>query len=361
MEGQLRHPCRNCLFLDGVSGESRTLRIAQLLRRWPRRLGMALRPPPSDSLFKWARGASFFELPLGSMRGCQIILTQLVFLAGCQPWWEQQLAPAAPAMAVPYPMTAAPQPMFVPGGQSYLQPGPMFVPPGPPMGPMVPIYPQASVVPGTVMVPQPGEGVPGGVMAPQYVGPPIPPGAQGAPIGPIAETPGLGPNPIVVPVTNDEVAWDQVADVVSDYFTIAREQRARRDGEVWTEGRIETAPQDGATWLEPFRHDSVGSFNRWESTFQTIRRRAIVRVIPDAAGYLVEVIVEKELEDLPNPEKATAGGAVFLNDDAIPSRRLEEVSRTRSSPRWLQLGRDPLLEQRMLGDIQARLGGAVVR
>jgi hypothetical protein len=298
------------------------------------------------------------------MRGCQIILTQLVFLTGCQPWWGQQLAPAAPPIAVPYPTTAAPQPMFVPGGQPYLQPGPVLVPSGPPMGPMVPTYPQQSVVPGMVVVPQPG-----GVMAPQYVGPTVPPGVTFGPaVGtpqlapdPIAATPGLGPNPIVVPVTNDEVAWDQIADVVSDYFTIAREQRARREGEVWTEGRIETAPQDGATWLEPHRKDSVGSFNRWESTFQTIRRRAIVRVIPDAAGYLVEVIVEKELEDLPNPEKATAGGAVFLNDDAIPSRRLEEVSRTRSSPRWLQLGRDPLLEQRMLGDIQARLGGAVVR
>jgi hypothetical protein len=173
----------------------------------------------------------------------------------------------------------------------------------------------------------------------------------------------LGPNPIVVPVTNEEVAWDQIADVMSDYFTIAREQRARRDGEVWTEGRIETAPLDGATWLEPFRKDSVGSFNRWESTFQTIRRRAVVRVIPDAAGYLVEVIVEKELEDLPNPEKATAGAAVFRgeNSESLPSQRLEQVSRTRSSPLWLQLGRDPLLEQRILADIQARFGAPVVR
>lgn len=300
------------------------------------------------------------------MRGCQIILTQLVFLTGCQPWWGQQLAPAAPPMAVPYPTTAAPQPMFVPGGQPYLQPGPMLVPSGPPMGEMGVVYPQASVVPGTIIVPQQGGVVPGGVMGAPIAGASVPAGVtfeSGAGTPRLAPDPmaGLGPNPIVVPVTNDEVAWDQIADVVSDYFTIAREHRARREGEVWTEGRIETAPQDGATWLEPFRKDSVGSFNRWESTFQTIRRRAVVRVIPDAAGYLVEVIVEKELEDLPNPERATAGGAVFLNDDAISSRRLEEVPRTSSSPRWLQLGRDPLLEQRMLGDIQARLGGAVVR
>jgi hypothetical protein len=172
---------------------------------------------------------------------------------------------------------------------------------------------------------------------------------------PIA-APGLV-NPIAVPVVDEELAWDQIVDVVSDYFTVSREQRARRGGEVWSEGRIDTAYQTGATWLEPHRNDSVGTFNRWESTFQTIRRRAVIRVIPDASGYLVEVIVEKELEDLPSPEKATAGAAIFRSDGSLPSRRLEEVSRLRSSPRWLALGRDPPLEQRILADIHARLNG----
>jgi hypothetical protein len=178
------------------------------------------------------------------------------------------------------------------------------------------------------------------------------------PIAPNPEAMNLGPNPISIPAIDEQIAWDQIADVVSEYFTIAREQQVRRSGTVWTEGLIETAPQDGATWLEPHRKDSVGSFNRWESTFQTIRRRAHVRVMPDASGYRVEVIVEKELEDLPNPEKATAGAAIFRNDNSPTSRRLEEVSRTRLSPLWIQLGRDPLLEQQILGDIQARLGGA---
>jgi hypothetical protein len=185
---------------------------------------------------------------------------------------------------------------------------------------------------------------PGGPISPQF----------GLPVG--ADMAAGIVNPIAVPVADEQFAWDQIADVVSDYFTIAREQQARRSGEAVMEGFIETAPQVGATWLEPHRRDSVGSFNRWESTFQTIRRRALVRVIPDAAGYLVEVIVEKELEDLPKPEHATAGAGTFRNDSSLPSRRLEQVSHTRSSPRWISLGRDPLLEQRMLAEIHARLG-----
>jgi hypothetical protein len=281
------------------------------------------------------------------MDNWRIILTQLVFFAGCQPWPGPQLAPAAQPVAAPYPMTAAPQPVMLPG-QPYLQRGPVLVQPGPQM---VPVYPpQVTVAPwhGPAAIPQPPI-APEGVVPPQFG---LPPGAG---------TPRLAPNPIAVPVVDEELVWDQIVDVVSDYFMVAREQRARRSGEVWTEGRIETAPLDGATWLEPHRRDSVGSFNRWESTFQTIRRRAIIRVIPDSAGYLVEAIVEKELEDLPNPEKATAGPATFRNDGSLPSRRVEEVSRTRSSPRWIQLGRDPPLEQQLLADIQARLGGVAAQ
>ena len=165
------------------------------------------------------------------------------------------------------------------------------------------------------------------------------------------------PSTITVPVMDDDVAWDQISDVVSDYFHISREQRARRGADGWTEGRIETVPQDGATALEPHRKDSVGRFNLWESTFQSIRRRACVRVVPEANGYLVEVVVEKELEDLPRPEKSTAGAATFRYDQSLPTQRMEEVSRTRQSMRWIPLGRDAALEQLILADIHARLNG----
>lgn len=288
------------------------------------------------------------------MNKWQIILAPVVFLAGCQPWWAQQLAPAAPPMGGPYPTTGAPP---VVAGPPYLQASPMFQ--APPQG--VPIYPpQSTVVPLPSQTPGSIFGPPVGQAGPSPTMPGVLPGAvvapqPGAPGGPAAVA---GPaNPIMVPVVDEEVAWDQIAEVMSDYFTIAREQRVRRSGDAWTEGRIETAPQTGATVLEPHRRDSVGTFDRWESTFQSIRRRATARVVPDANGYLVEVIVEKELEDLPKPEKATVGPAAFGSDQTLPSRRLEEITRTHTSPRWISLGRDPALEQRILADIHARLNG----
>jgi hypothetical protein len=309
------------------------------------------------------------------MRQRQIILAIAIFLVGRQTATAQQFVPPnLPQVAPSYlPTTAPPGAVVAP---PYLQPSPTLIQPAPAITPFATspgasntVVPLPSQTPGSIFGPPltaPTNGVPAGApagMPPTFA--PVSPLADiapgglmspqfGLPAGP--EAIGMPTNLISVPVVDDELAWDQIADVVSDYFPIAREQRARR-GDVVCEGRIDTAPQDGATWLEPHRGDSVGDFNRWESTFQTIRRRAIVRVIPDAAGYLIEVVVEKELEDLPKPMHATAGAATFPHEGSLPSRRDQQLNRTRSSPRWIPLGRDPPLEQRMLADIHARLSG----
>ena len=182
-----------------------------------------------------------------------------------------------------------------------------------------------------------------------------PPGAA-VPIGPPVIAPGDGgPSRIHIPVGNRDWTWEQIVDVFDDYFRVQRERQVQVVGDVVAEGRIEGYPLIGATVLEPHRLDSVGRYNRWESTFQTIRRRAAVRVIPDETGYLVDVTVEKDLEDLPKPERATAGAASFRNDDSLTSDHDEFVSRTRLATNWILLGRDPPLEQRIIADLQERL------
>jgi hypothetical protein len=171
---------------------------------------------------------------------------------------------------------------------------------------------------------------------------------------PLAGDPG-GPSRIHVPSGNRDWTWEQIVDVFDDYFRVERERQVQVVGDVMTEGRIDGYPQIGATWLEPHRRDSVGRYNRWESTFQTIRRRASLRVIPDPTGYTVEATVEKDLEDLPRPENSTAGAATFRNDDSLDSDRDEFVSRTRLASNWILIGRDQPVEQRILADLQQRL------
>lgn len=161
--------------------------------------------------------------------------------------------------------------------------------------------------------------------------------------------------PVLVPVTNEDYAWEQIVDIVDDYFRIEHETRVQLVGNVVTEGRIETLPEVGGTLLEPQRYDSAGRYNLFESTFQSIRRKAEIRVIPQQGGWLVEAIVLKELEDLPRPENATAGAATFRNDNSLRSRLGEQVSRTRLSDYWISLGRDCETEVQLLEDIHERL------
>lgn len=241
-------------------------------------------------------------------------------------------APPNVVPLVPLPQGGAPRVPHVPG--------PTFAPPG-----MTLPNPSAVDAGGAAPVAGPFSNIaPGGSISPML----------GLPGGPDL-TP--GPNPILVPVTNDEAAWEEIVNVVSDYFPVWTEQQARRSGPVWTEGVIETGFRTGPSIFEPFSKSSVGAFNRWESTFQTIRRNAVVRVIPDGTGYQVEVIVQKELEDLARPEHATAGIAAFPSNGSLPSQRIREVNRLQSSPHWIPLGRDPALEKQMLADIQARFTG----
>lgn len=160
---------------------------------------------------------------------------------------------------------------------------------------------------------------------------------------------------VFLPGTNYEAVWESVVDVVDDYFQIEREEPVRLLGNVLTEGRIDTRPEIGATLLEPWRRSSIGFYERLESTLQSIRRYAQVRVIPGDRGFWVHVAVFKELEDVLQPENSTVGAATFRGDTSFV--RVETpVGQQEVHRGWIQLGRDPILEQEMLGELQSRYG-----
>jgi hypothetical protein len=157
------------------------------------------------------------------------------------------------------------------------------------------------------------------------------------------------PNPVFVPTQNPDAAWESLAAALAGVFPIQSERRAIVSQGLVTEGVFETPWQTGATIFEPWKRDSAGAFNRWQSTLQTIRRRATVRVVPVSGGYEVGVRVDKQLEDLVRPERATAGAASLRNDSSLPTDRLNPPSTVLSSERWIDIGRDEPLEQRLLG------------
>lgn len=199
---------------------------------------------------------------------------------------------------------------------------------------------------------------------------PLPAGTVIGPGGPALPGPPPSPsNAVVIPPLDAESIWTTMVDVTDDYFKVMAEQRVVFANGVPTEGRIDTYPQTGATLLEPWRRDSIGFRERLESTLQSIRRSAILRLIPDPSGWRIEVVVNKELENLPRPMRATTGAASFRNDDSLyrygtplPTlgQQVGDAPRPVASPTpnigWIPLGRDPLLEQKMLEKLVQRLG-----
>jgi hypothetical protein len=168
-------------------------------------------------------------------------------------------------------------------------------------------------------------------------------------------------NPLFLGSCDRDFLWNELAATIEQFgFRIEREERVRQIGEVLIEGRLETFPVDSPTAFEPWRRGATSGYERWESTLQSMRRRASVRVIPDAGGYFVEVIVLKELEDVSRPEQSSVGEATFRHDGTLV--RPTEITSPGGAVTlgWIPQGRDLALEQEILAALQARIGETVV-
>ena len=163
-------------------------------------------------------------------------------------------------------------------------------------------------------------------------------------------------NPFQVGLADPTLVWQQVVDAVDDYFRIKSESPVRVDSAAWVEGRLETFPEVGGTLFEPWRRDSTRGFERVQSTFQTIRRTAFVKVIPGPDGYLIDVKVTKEQEDVDHSQFPTAGSSV-QNQNGTVVRTTNVLSDLPTTIDWYPagVGRDLELERRLAESIAGRL------
>lgn len=166
----------------------------------------------------------------------------------------------------------------------------------------------------------------------------------------------LGPpqNPLFVSGLDPEFVHNQVVDEIDNYFKVQREERVRDVGGVLTEGRVESFPQVGGTIFEPWRKDSTPGFEKLHATLQSIRRRALVRIIPVEGGTLLDVAVYKELEDLKYPERSSVGDSTMRYDTSLVRPQGAERLPP-GSLGWIPQGRDASLEQRILSHLRGRL------
>ena len=141
----------------------------------------------------------------------------------------------------------------------------------------------------------------------------------------------------------------------------------RLPGGTLVDGRIDTFPKPGATLLEPWDHDSADSYQRLESTLQSIRRYAVVKVIPAEKRRLPGRGGRLQGTGEPAPAGTRHGGLGHLpqRHHDQPRRELradrQRKYRPATAPKsvglnqsWIPQGRDTAAEQRILGQILDR-------
>ncbi|MBN9118014.1 MAG: hypothetical protein J0I06_02405 [Planctomycetes bacterium] len=139
--------------------------------------------------------------------------------------------------------------------------------------------------------------------------------------------------------------FEKALDVLDDYFEIQTPNPY--------DGRITTFPRVAPGYEQFWKRGNPDPRQRLFATLQSVRQTATVEIrAGERGGYLVYVVVERELEDLARPIRATVGGAVFQEIQTV-DRQVEVVTPETTGDRvWFKVGRDYALEQEILRRIR---------
>jgi len=111
------------------------------------------------------------------------------------------------------------------------------------------------------------------------------------------------------------------------------------------EGLVTTLPESSQHFFEFWRHDVNTARDFWESVLNPIRRWVEVTITADGEsdGHVVAVVVHKERLSAPDRQFNSTGAAYQYFGERLPSTTgIERV--THEHDRWLELGRDPAME-----------------
>jgi hypothetical protein len=139
--------------------------------------------------------------------------------------------------------------------------------------------------------------------------------------------------------------FEKVVDVLDDYFDLMPPNPY--------DGRVTTRPRVAPGYEQFWKAGNPDPRQRLFATFQSVRQTATVEIRSgERGGYLVYVVVEKELEDVPRPTSPGAGSAIFQESPTV-ERLVEVVSPETTGDRvWFKVGRDYAFEQQILRRIR---------
>lgn len=169
-------------------------------------------------------------------------------------------------------------------------------------------------------------------------------------------------NPLYVRTEDNKWLWESIVDVVDNYFPIASESPVLKDESQnngvlisrFTEGRLDTKPVIAPGVCQPWKKSSANISQRWEATFQTIRRYAVVRVVPENEGFKINLAVYNEMENRSNPMNSRKSNTNFTFTDDLSQLELP-AGPTAPSDGWFPIGRNTEMEQIILEELAWRL------
>jgi len=152
---------------------------------------------------------------------------------------------------------------------------------------------------------------------------------------------------VVEPSEDADRLWNAIQDTLRAHrYSIDRVDRAA--------GVITTLPETSKHVLEFWRNDVATARDAWESTINPIRRWVEVTLAGGEGAWSdLSIVVHKERFSSPDRQFNSTGAAYQFFGDSLPSTT-GHYRVTVSDDRWLDLGRDPAMEDRLIRDIAKR-------
>jgi hypothetical protein len=152
------------------------------------------------------------------------------------------------------------------------------------------------------------------------------------------------------PVCIEAVSQDKLMRACEKMLVAMQFQIEKYDEE---NGVIRTRPLRGKQFFEFWRSDNAGGFNAAESNFQSLQRT--VELTFEMQPPRICVKCEVNTQRLSVPEEPIRGyyyASGLYTGSGTSRQRLTVKERQQGEIRWIDLGRDEALEQKMLAKIQ---------
>ncbi|HLB73190.1 MAG TPA: hypothetical protein VJJ98_04155 [Sedimentisphaerales bacterium] len=120
-------------------------------------------------------------------------------------------------------------------------------------------------------------------------------------------------------------------------------------------GLIRTQPLSGAQFFEPWRKDSVGSFNKTEANLHSIRRTVELQ-INEKDGACITCRVSTQRLNLPEMEVSSSSRAYAMFSESSASlQRIRLNPEQQAGIAWIDLGNDARLAENILERIERQV------